>query len=788
MKRKLLLPLLIVALCSLNERSAAQVKVWPKPATAAFTYNITNSADNATLSVSAGTMRIHSNYVDSIRTAFRTVIPTMFAQSRYGTLASALSAVSATDDRTGEVLVSPGTTEIASTIYITDPIFMRGAGSFSPKDNEWWNTGSRLRFSGLTIGLLDSTQGSRIEGVSFIGDSVDVTKILFQTKRPQRQTTTLGHQGIEWNLFRNADSIGVEIVAPDNNSYFAHNRVELNNGHGLVVRTTDPGTIRGINPFVAFNRFLSNDSVQVVFDGMHHGGIVANGILGAVNGKPLLFFDGLSDRMTIGNLVMLNDMEQDAGGQLNAAAIKFNNGDMNGILFNRIGAGQRGIELTGSGSRSLLFMHNTITAVDTVFYQKEGQLNLLSMNNRWSNDPTTYFKPHRGIVRTGGNLRYLDISATEQGTTIEAGGNASNVGLKLNQWAQSNVVLFDSAATDVSKELQIYGNVSGTLYKTSLSYDGDFRITPDSGTVRVAGKRLQIAAADTNVVSDNASSYIYYSSQGSATVYPFNSSGNLILQPRTSSSRDIVFMTGSTTPTNRVNITRNGNVGIGGVHGVADSSGGGQGVIALKNAAVNPNSSVSNGIVLFAKDVSGSSELVVRDEGGTETVLSDLTSSGEANTASNITGAGVGIFKQKSGVDLTFKRLKASNGITITDGTDSVFVAAKPRDWFWTKHDTTFTSSDNYNIWYTSQAITITRVVAYTDAGTYGFNLYWRSEASPASGGTAILSGTLTADTNSEATTSFADATIPANSWIAIQSSAYASATEVGLNIAYTID
>lgn len=788
MKRKLLLPLLIVALCSFNERSEAQVKVWPKPATAAFTYNITNSADNATLSVSAGTMRIHSNYVDSIRTAFRTVIPTMFAQSRYGTLASALSAVSATDDRAGEVLVSPGTTEITDTIYLTDPIFMRGAGSFSPKDAEWWNTGSRLRFSGLTIGLLDSTQGSRIEGISFIGDSVDVTKILLQTKRPQRQTTTLGHQGIEWNLFRNADSIGVEIVAPDNNSYFAHNRVELNNGHGLVVRTTDPGTIRGINPFVAFNRFLSNDSIQVVFDGMHHGGIVSNGILGAVNDKPLLFFDGLSDRMTIGNLVMLNDMEQDAGGQLNAAAIKFNNGDMNGILFNRIGAGQRGIELTGSGSRSLLFMHNTITAVDTVFYQKQGQLNLLSMNNRWSNDPTTYFKPHRGIVRTGGNLRYLDISATEQGTTIEAGGNASNVGLKLNQWAQSDVVLFDSAQTDVSKELQIYGNVGGTLYKTSLSYDGDFRITPDSGTVRVAGSRLQIASIDTNVVSNNTSSYIYNSSQGSATVYPFNSSGNLILQPRTSSSRDIVFMTGSTTPTNRVNITRNGNVGIGGVHGVADSSGGGQGVIALKNAAVNPSSSVSNGIVLFAKDVSGSSELVVRDEGGTETVLSDLTSSGEANTASNITGAGVGIFKQKSGVDLTFKRLKASNGITITDGTDSVFVAAKPRDWFWSSDDRTYSASDNYNIWYTSQAITITRVVGYTDAGTYAFNLYWRSEASPSSSGTAILSGTLTADTNSEATASFADATIPANSWIAVQSSAHATAAEVGINITYTID
>lgn len=47
---------------------------------------------------------------------------------------------------------------------------------------------------------------------------------------------------------------------------------------------------------------------------------------------------------------------------------------------------------------------------------------------------------------------------------------------------------------------------------------------------------------------------------------------------------------------------------------------------------------------------------------------------GEANTASNRTGAGVGVFKTKSGVDLQFKRLKGLSGVLITDGTDSVFV------------------------------------------------------------------------------------------------------------------
>lgn len=51
-------------------------------------------------------------------------------------------------------------------------------------------------------------------------------------------------------------------------------------------------------------------------------------------------------------------------------------------------------------------------------------------------------------------------------------------------------------------------------------------------------------------------------------------------------------------------------------------------------------------------------------------------SAGEANTASNV-GAGVGeVFKQKTGVDLEMKTIKAGTGISISNDTNEVTIAS----------------------------------------------------------------------------------------------------------------
>jgi len=99
------------------------------------------------------------------------------------------------------------------------------------------------------------------------------------------------------------------------------------------------------------------------------------------------------------------------------------------------------------------------------------------------------------------------------------------------------------------------------------------------------------------------------------------------------------------------------------------------------------------------------------------------------------------------------------------------------------------TNVDDFPMLFVPDAVTIEKVWGQTDTGTVTFMLKWRTETSPGSGGTDILSSSMVADSNGETTTSFDDATIPANSWIIYDSSAVASAPQkLWVAIKYSLD
>jgi len=73
----------------------------------------------------------------------------------------------------------------------------------------------------------------------------------------------------------------------------------------------------------------------------------------------------------------------------------------------------------------------------------------------------------------------------------------------------------------------------------------------------------------------------------------------------------------------------------------------------------------ANGIKLYAKDDGGTTKIYTKDSAGTEAEIG-AGGSGETNTASNVGTSGVGVFNQKTGVDLEFKKIKAGTDITVT--------------------------------------------------------------------------------------------------------------------------
>lgn len=74
----------------------------------------------------------------------------------------------------------------------------------------------------------------------------------------------------------------------------------------------------------------------------------------------------------------------------------------------------------------------------------------------------------------------------------------------------------------------------------------------------------------------------------------------------------------------------------------------------------------------------------------------------------------------------------------------------------------------DYPGWKVPNNITITEVSAYTNSGTVTFNIEERGETTPNTAGTDVMTSDLVADTDQQETTTFSNATLDKNDWMAL--------------------
>lgn len=102
--------------------------------------------------------------------------------------------------------------------------------------------------------------------------------------------------------------------------------------------------------------------------------------------------------------------------------------------------------------------------------------------------------------------------------------------------------------------------------------------------------------------------------------------------------------------------------------------------------------------------------------------------------------------------------------------------------------DTIKTGGEIVWAWKVPYAITITEIAGYTDANTVTFNIEQRAQTTPGTAGTDCMSADQVADTDQQETTSFADATVPIDTWLTCVVSAAGDVTRFCVTIRFTID
>jgi hypothetical protein len=167
---------------------------------------------------------------------------------------------------------------------------------------------------------------------------------------------------------------------------------------------------------------------------------------------------------------------------------------------------------------------------------------------------TLAFQDSNAVNITGGTASLSSLTNTGV-TTVQAGTVSAPA---ITTSGDTNTGIFFPAADTIAF-------TEGGAEAMRIDSSGRVGIGTSSPSGRLHIRDSAIFRAAMDYVSNTYEAVYTETNTGGSGTYPFDVNGHLVIQPRTSTgnARDIVFATGSNTPSTRMVINSSGNVGIG---------------------------------------------------------------------------------------------------------------------------------------------------------------------------------------------------------------------------------
>lgn len=304
-------------------------------------------------------------------------------------------------------------------------------------------------------------------------------------------------------------------------------------------------------------------------------------------------------------------------------------------------------------------------------------------------DATGFFLYHKDWSTPANSVDYF-YATHEAQPRVGIGGVPNPAGqLQITSLKTDRPALFvNNPSSSSVAALQVALN--GTV-KSSVWNDGSLALgvaTQPQELLDVRGKAQVYALKPINQLSSyytNLGNPHIYAADGGGS-YPFDTAGNLIIQPRTSASADIVLANGNTTPTARLVVRGDGNIALFGTTSVAGAAG----ALVIGSVTTGPSSSPTGAVLLYTQ----SSLLKMRNPGGATGILTPGHSvkvdtysasitpdsnTGDYHTIAATNGTAFTINNPQgstAGQELTFEILNSSGGTMGTITWDTAFKLA----------------------------------------------------------------------------------------------------------------